>query len=211
MTMRHWTLSRGTLASSDRDTVAGLLLDERIVVLPTDTIYGLHGLAMSARVTDAMRAAKRRQDHQPFVVLCADVEQMALLGVQSDDGTLEALARLWPAPLTAILPLRRPIPVSSGKDSIGVRIPDVEWLRELIRRTGPLASTSANLAGETPMSDPSSIPPEIAHHVAGVVDGGALEGQPSTLVQFTEDLPQVLREGAFTFTQNLWKTVRKSL
>ncbi len=211
MTLKTWTIERGHTEGEQIEEMAALLEREQILILPTDTIYGLHGLATSPSAVETIRAAKRRRDDQPFVVLCSDIDQLPLLGVTAPSDVLEALAKIWPAPLTAILPLAQPVPASAGRSSIGVRIPDLEWLRHLVRRTGPLASTSTNLSGEPAATRTVDIPDELLKQVAGIADAGTLEGQPSTLVQFTETSPRILREGHFRFTQKLWKTVWKSL
>lgn len=211
MTLKEWKIQDAGATPAQVDEMAAVLANEEILILPTDTIYGLHGLATSSTAVEKIRSAKRRRDDQPFVVLCSDVEQLDALGVSADPRIVSALSRIWPAPLTAILPLTRPVPASAGRDSIGIRIPDLEWLRDLIRVTGPLASTSTNLSGEPAATRLADIPVELRKCVTGVGDGGTLAGQPSTLVQFTETSPQVLREGLFRFTQKLWKTVWKSL
>ena len=209
--MRRWTIHDRRPDSAALEEIAELIAAEKVVVLPTDTIYGLHGIATSDRAVETIRSAKRRRDDQPFVVLCSDIGQVLALGASPGPGVLDALERLWPAPLTAILPLERPIAASAGNPSLAIRIPDLEWLRQLVHMTGPLASTSTNLSGEPPATRPSEIPGEVLERVAGMVDAGTLDGQPSTLVQFTESSPRLLRDGAFTFTQKLWKTVWKSL
>jgi len=100
---------------------------------------------------------------------------------------------------------------SAGASTIGIRIPAVDWLRELAGLTGPIASTSVNYAGEPPSTAVDLIPPEIAARVDGIADAGALEGKPSTIIDLCTFPPAILRQGEFDFTQELWKTMRKSL
>jgi L-threonylcarbamoyladenylate synthase len=81
----------------------------------------------------------------------------------------------------------------------------------LLERTGPLASTSANRSGEPPISAPENLAPELQMRLGSTVNTGLCVGEPSALVDFTGDEPRVIRDTHNFFTQNLWKTQRKSL
>ena len=146
-----------------------------------------------------------------MLVLCSSCGQARDLGVSLSPATEAALDAIWPAPLTAILPLRQPVAASAGATTIGIRIPAVDWIRELAELTGPIASTSVNYAGEPPASGVELVPSEIIDAVDGIVDGGSLEGKPSTIVDLTTSPPTILRQGVFDFSQELWKTMWKSL
>lgn len=201
----------GKPVDSAIETIAEVLRAEEIAALPTDTIYGLHGLARSEKAIAAIDVAKGRPEGQPYLVLAADHEQIAELGVAADASVLEALGELWPAPLTAILPTREPFPAVRDRATVAVRIPALEWMLALLRKTGPLASTSLNQSGESPAFE---LPDQDRLKEIGVaiaVDHGASETQASTIVDFTQDDPRVVRQGPFRFTQKLWKTVWKSL
>jgi L-threonylcarbamoyladenylate synthase len=156
-------------------------------------------------------ALKEREETKPFVVLAASLDQLALLGVDAPPETLAALGSIWPAPLTAILPLRTPIAASRGAASLAVRIPALDWLRELVRKSGPLVSTSANRSGEPAVDRPSALARELQDRISAVVDGGPRTGEPSTIVDLTSAEPHILRAGEHSFTQKVWKTLRKSL
>jgi L-threonylcarbamoyladenylate synthase len=182
-----------------------------VVLLPTDTIYGLHALAGNADAVQRIVDIKRRGEDKPFVVIAASAAQLEHLGATLGARTRAILDDLWPGPLTAVVPIRQPIAASRGASTIAVRVPDLEWLRELLDRTGPLASTSANRSGEPPITDPKLIPHDLRASIDGVVDAGVCEGKPSTIVDFTGDEPRLMREGEAFFTQKLWKTLRKSL
>lgn len=210
--MARWLRTDGAAPSADQiGEAASALLASRVVVLPTDTVYGLHARAMDPDAVQSLFRAKRRPEGQPLLVLCSSSEQLDALGVSASPQLVEALMRLWPAPLTAILPLLEPIPASVGRNTLGVRIPDLSWLRELVERTGPLASTSVNLSGEPAVYSTDLIPEELLDFVDLVLDAGSIESESSTLVDFTRDEPHVVREGRFRFTQKLWKSLWKSL
>jgi L-threonylcarbamoyladenylate synthase len=179
--------------------IAEALARGGIVVLPTDTIYGLHASANNQRAVNRMAEIKRRPGDKPFIVIAASIDDVEALGASVPD----VLHDIWPAPVTAIL--RR------GDMTIAARVPDIDWLRTLLEITGPLASTSANRSGETPITSPSELARDLHGAIDGVLDLGRRDAKPSAIVDFTGPVPKVTREGDTVFTQNLRKTLRKSL
>src|ERR1700682_5827153 len=119
------------------DEIARTLAEGGVVLLPTDTIYGLHAVAANESAVAKIGALKGREEGKRFVVLGASVDQLRHYGAAIPD----VLRAIWPAPLTAV------VPHPSG--TIAVRVPDLAWLRRLVERTGPLVSTSANRGGGT--------------------------------------------------------------
>jgi len=195
---------------AELDGIAAPLLAGGVALLPTDTIYGLHALADDARGVEKVAALKGRDGDKPFVVLGASADQLRSLGVLITPEVRAVVDELWPGPLTAILPLEKPVAASRGSLSLAVRIPDLPWLRLLLERTGPLLSTSANRSGEVPITTPPALAHDLHRALDLVVDGGVLDAKPSTIVDFS-GTPRVLREGELFFTQKVWKTLRKSL
>lgn len=189
--------------------IATALRDGSVVLMPTDTIYGLHARATDDDAVARIVGIKGRDETKPFIVLCAAIDDLAQLGIRADASQLEALAAIWPAPLTAILPLEAPIAASRGAMSLAIRIPALAWLRELLERTGPLVSTSANRSGEKPVLAPSDLALDLQDRVDAIVDAGPSSGEASAIVDLTADEPRIVRGDSF-FTQNLWKTLRKS-
>lgn len=208
--MRRFRIEKAPPAA-DLDAIAELLRAGGVVLLPTDTIYGFHAVATNEAAVGDLATIKGRDEGKPFVVIGASVEQLTDLGISITPDASEILTSLWPAPLTAVLPLARPIAASRGASSLAVRIPALDWLRDLLGRTGPLASTSANSSGHPPISSPDELAPGMHSRLSGVVDGGLYAGEPSVIVDFTGEEPRVLREGDPGFTQKVWKTLRKSL
>jgi len=179
--------------------IAGVLLGGGVALLPTDTIYGLHAVAENDAAVARVAKLKGRGDGKPFVVIAASAGQLRAFGADVP----EALESLWPAPLTAVL--RR------GEGTVAARVPDLAWLRRLIVRCGPLISTSANRSGEPAIATIDELGDEVAERIDIALDAGTIEGEPSTVVDFTGGSPQILREGDPLFAQNLRKTLRISL
>jgi L-threonylcarbamoyladenylate synthase len=124
--------------------------------------------------------------------------QLRELGVEAADALLDRLFAIWPAPLTVVLPIRESIAASRGVSSLGVRVPAWADLVRLLEETGPLTATSANRAGEPPLSDPDEVAAAFGDRIDVLIDGGRTPGgKPSTLIDATVDPPAVLRPGAF--------------
>jgi len=208
--MRRWHIKEAPTALQLAE-IAGLLRDGKVVLLPTDTIYGLHAPATDAAAVDRIAELKGRDDTKPFIVLAASIDQLVDLGIEAEVDLLRRLNEIWPAPLTAILPLRHPIPASRGAATLAVRIPALDWLRGLLVRTGPLVSTSANPSGEPPVVEPESLARDLQNSLDAVIDGGPRTGEPSAILDLTGTEPRFIREGEKSFTQNVWKTLWKSL
>ena len=179
--------------------IAEVLARGGVVVLPTDTVYGLHASANNQRAVNRVAEIKGRAAEKPFIVIAASIDDVEALGAAVPD----VLHDIWPAPVTAIL--RR------GDMTIAARVPDVDWLRTLLEISGPLASTSANRSGEPTIMSPSELARDLQNAVDGALDLGRREAKPSAIVDFTGATPKITREGDFAFTQNLRKTLRKSL
>jgi L-threonylcarbamoyladenylate synthase len=208
--MRRWRIDAAP-AVAEIEEIAALLRGGGLVLLPTDTIYGLHAIATDDAAIERLANAKGRDDAKPFVVIAADQRQLEEIGIAFAPEVRRTVGTLWPAPLTAVLPLSRPVAASRGFASLAVRVPKLAWLRELLTRTGPLASTSANLSGQLPISAPDELAKEVENSLSGAVDGGYFSGEPSTIVDFTGDEPRLIREGSPAFAQKVRKTLWKTL
>lgn len=195
--MKRWQI-RGAPNRKQLDEIAALLRDGGVVLLPTDTIYGLHALATDEMAAKIARI-KGRHEGKAFVIVAASVAQLESMGA----AVPEVLRNLWPAPLTAVL--------RGGTGTMAARIPDLAWLRDLLAQTGPLFSTSANRSRETPISQPDDLAPELVMRIDGIVDAGRREGKASAIVDFTGTEPRFIREGDASFAQTLRKTQLKKL
>ena len=166
------------------------------IVLPTDTVYGLAALAADSEAVEKIFAVKKRPVDTRIAALVNDLAQAEELVEVSSDVRVLADA-FWPGALTIVAARRPDCDLAVGDDSsIGVRCPDHPLVRELARRAGPIAATSANRHGqETPTtaSEVAAVFPKIAM----VIDGGRIDGSASTVVSVIDGVV-VLREGAIS-------------
>ena len=170
-----------------------------LLAIPTESSYGLGADPRNPAGVEAIYRVKRREVGKALPVVVAGREQLAGLGVDPDLYIVERLLALWPAPLTAALPIERPLPASAGARTLAVRVPDHAGLRELLAAIGHgLTATSANRSGGEPILDPAEAGELLAGEDAVVVDGGVLPGgPPSTLVAIEGGRLVVLRTGRF--------------
>jgi L-threonylcarbamoyladenylate synthase len=165
---------------------------ERVIVLPTDTVYGLAALAGSRRAVDDLYSLKDRPASMPIAMLVASHEQVSTLVVGVSASAKRLMEAFWPGPLTIVLAARE----GQGPATVGVRCPDHDFVRALARRVGPLAVTSANRHGELPPASAPDAARSLRGEVALVIDGGPCALLASTVVDATDPSLPLLREGS---------------
>lgn len=174
-----------------------------VVVVPTDTVYGIVCDATNAAAVERIFSIKQRLPEKPvslFVRDAAHAERYA----EMDEAVRLFLSRAWPGAVTALLPLRKDAglsPLVGRNNIVGLRAPDYRFLAALIAAAGvPLAQTSANISGEAPASVlTDGVMHALCSGGAGAdifIDGGACAGTPSTVVDCTRAPAVVVREGA---------------
>ena len=170
------------------------------VVFPTDTVYGIAADPFSPQAVQGLLDAKHRGRDMPPPVLIGDAEVLEAYTRDVPAAARLLANRYWPGPLTLILTAQASLRMDLGetKGSIGVRVPDHEVARSILRATGPLAVSSANISGEPAATDAHEARRQLRGSVAVYVDGGATPGPtPSTIIDFASDLSgRVVRVGA---------------
>jgi L-threonylcarbamoyladenylate synthase len=165
-----------------------------VVLLPTETFYGLGADPFQRDAVARIFGMKDRPEGLPLSVLCADWQQLEDL-VEVPEAFRVRLSRIWPGPLTAVLRCRRRMPASPA-GTLGIRIPGHVMLRAVLYRSGPMTGTSANRHGQPPCVDVESALVSLVAPPDLVLDGGPTEGgEPTTVVDLTGDEPRVLRQG----------------
>ncbi len=195
---------------------AGALRAGVVVVLPTDTVYGLAALPTVEGATRRIFALKGRAADVPLAVLCAHAAQALALADPAalTDDVVRLAECLWPGPLTIVLPRRPGLGYELGEPAttIGLRCPDHRLVQALAGEVGPIATTSANRHGRPTPATAPEVAAALADGTAGdvgtsggegpavalVLDGGPCAGTPSTVVDATTPEWRVLRQGALT-------------
>ncbi|TDO52420.1 tRNA threonylcarbamoyl adenosine modification protein (Sua5/YciO/YrdC/YwlC family) [Kribbella sp. VKM Ac-2527] len=180
-----------------------------LVVLPTDTVYGLAADAFKSDAVQRLLDAKGRGRDMPPPVLISVVESLDALATDVPDTGRRLCEEFWPGPLTVICHAQGSLMWDLGdtQGTVALRVPDHENTRELLSRTGPLAVSSANKSGQPAALDVYDAEEQLQDAVAVYLDGGmSTGGQPSTIVDLTGDIPHVVRIGALSM-QDIRKIV----
>ncbi|HEY6193359.1 MAG TPA: L-threonylcarbamoyladenylate synthase [Bacteroidota bacterium] len=170
-----------------------------VLLYPTDTIYGLGCDALNGAAIQRVFEIKRRADDKPALVLIQDGAMLDMLAAEFPPIASKLAKRFWPGPLTIIFKSRwdlHPLLTGSG-GRVGVRIPDNDFCRRLLKETGvPIVSTSANISGTEGPGDIGSLRSLFGGLVDLVVDAGEpASNLPSTVVDVSHGILTIVREG----------------
>ena len=173
----------------------------RLVVLPTDTVYGIAADAFDAGAVQRLLDAKGRGRDMPPPVLVGSAGTLDALASDVPPYVRPLVDAFWPGPLTVVCHEQSSLQWDLGdtRGTVAVRMPDHEVARQLLDRTGPLAVSSANLTGHDAATDADQAMEMLGDKVAVVIDGGTTPGNvPSTIVDATGERPRLLRLGAIS-------------
>ena len=171
-----------------------------LVAFATDTVYGVGALAFDGKAVQSIYAAKNRAVEKAIPVLIGEESDLEKVGMNIPDIAHRLASRFWPGPLTVLVPKRPSLPEAvSATETVGVRIPDHEVARALLRAAGPMAVTSANISGQPSPSTAEEVFAQLDGRIPLIIDGGRTTGGvPSTLVDCTGEKIKILREGSIT-------------
>lgn len=176
------------------------LREGKVVAVPTDTVYGLAADATSNEAVERLFHVKAREGGKAVPIFVDTMTRAKQIAFIEEKRLEEALCHYWPGAFTAILYAREVVsPLARGRGglTVGVRIPDHRFLRDLIRAFGkPITSTSANRSGSKPATSVQEIADAFRSALPQpdiIIDGDACAGMPSTVVDFTVVPPKVVR------------------
>jgi L-threonylcarbamoyladenylate synthase len=172
-----------------------------LVLLPTDTVYGVAADAFDPSAVMALLAAKNRGRTMPVPVLVGEASTLAGLVLTVPEVATRLAEGFWPGGLTLVLEHAPSLAWDLGdaEGTVAVRLPDDEVARDLLRRTGPLAVSSANRSGRPAATTADQAVAQLGTHAAVVLDGGPRAGSAaSTIVDCTAATPRILRVGAIS-------------
>ncbi|MFW0862101.1 MAG: L-threonylcarbamoyladenylate synthase [Candidatus Komeilibacteria bacterium] len=168
-----------------------------VVVLPTDTLYGLHASVFKKQAVNNIYELKKRTLSKPLIILISSWEDLDKLNVKISDNIKEKLNKWWPGSLSVILSCNDNSLeyLHRGTNSLAIRWPDYPLLNNILKQTGPLVSTTVNLEGEKPAESITEAKELFGDKVNAYLDDGERSGTHSTLIKVNGDDIEVLREG----------------
>lgn len=174
------------------------LNNDGVGVLPTDTLYGLVGRALSQKAFDRIFELKKRKSESPFIILISSMKELNLFDIKIDKDTENILHKYWPGKVSIIFPFNNEkfSYLHMGTKTLAFRIPDKKDLIELLKQTGPLLAPSANHPGEKEALTIEEAKVYFGDKIDFYVDEGKLESLSSTLIEIKDGKIEVLREGA---------------
>ena len=170
--------------------------NEGVVGIPTETVYGIGVDPLSQAAVDKIFNLKEREENKPLSILVHSFHDLIKLKIISK--VPEIVELYWPGPLTIIVESELNFADGVGTknpNSIGVRVPDNELTLELLKKTGPLAVTSANISGQEDITNERDAEAVFGDKIGHYLQGSALHGSGSTIVDFRDEEFKVIREG----------------
>ncbi len=180
--------------------IASELKAGKLIVYPTETLYGLGANVFDESAVKRVFVIKKRPFDMPLSVAVSDIEMLESVAVL-DKTSRKLVQRLMPGPITLIITKKPNVPdiVTSGSDEVGIRMPDHPLALQIIERAGPITSTSANLHSKPDPTTVGSMINEFGDAVSTYIDCGKTKlGKPSTIVAVHEGEIEIIRQGVIT-------------
>lgn len=179
------------------ELVANEIDKGELVVLPTDTVYGIVGDATNLEVIHKVYNVKRRDYSKPLILMVSSIDMLLRYVDDINDLERKLIDKYWPGKLTILFKKNDNVSnlITSGSDLVGIRYTDNKSINELIDRLDrPLISTSCNISSKEVITSIDMLEEDIRKYVSYVYDGGSLSSNSSTIVRVTDKI-EIIREG----------------
>jgi L-threonylcarbamoyladenylate synthase len=190
--------------------IAKVINQGGVIAFRTDTFYGLGANPFNRDAIRRIKELKGREGDKPILIVISDRDQVKRFIPQTSDSFDRLAEKFWPGPLTIIGPARAEVPteITAGTDTIGIRLPDDDDVRNFVRACGgALTATSANPSGEAPAHTADEVRNYFGEAMDLIVDAGEARTEaPSTVVKATAATPRLVREGVI-----LWSTIQAEM
>ena len=184
---------------NDLDTIASKLLNKELIAFPTDTVFGL-ACVMDEQAIKKVYEAKGRDFNKPLPVMCSNIEMIEEIAYV-DEKTKKIINKFMPGALTIVFKKKENVAeyVTQGKQTIGIRVPDDEWIIKLIKKIGkPIMVTSANISNSGSLLKWEVVYEQMKNQIDGIVCEDARGDKSSTIIDVSDGL-KLLREGPISF------------
>jgi len=179
-------------------TLLKYIKKDKIGVIPTDTIYGVVASAWSKKAVERAYKIMKRNQKKPFVILISSIKDLDNFNIKLDKNTENILKQIWPGKVSVILPVpsKKFKYLHRGTKTLAFRVPKKPSLVKLLKKTGPLISTSANPEGKKPAETMAEAKKYFGDKVDFYANGGKMKSLPSTLIEIKNGRLNVLRKGS---------------
>lgn len=187
------------------EKAAELIKQGKIVVFPTETVYGIGTNGLDDKAVKKLYNVKQRPLNKPISLLVSNMEMVNEIAKDITEIEYKIMEKFFPGPLTIILKKKNNVPdiVTAGQDTVGVRMPSGEIANKLVELAGvPIATPSANISGDPSGTNLQEIKKYFEGKADFFIDGGISElGLASTIVKVVDGKPLILRQGSITLEQ----------
>lgn len=195
MKIFDWT---NNIKNEELDEVVNALNNDKIVVFPTETVYGIGGNALKVEVINKLFQAKKRNYGKPISLLVGSIDKIKNIAYV-DKNEEKIIKAFMPGELTLVLKKKACINdlVTAGKNTVGIRIPNHNIALTILNKVDyPLATSSANISGENNIADFEEIVSDLKDYVDIFIKGNISDDlKASTVVELNNDIVNILREG----------------
>ncbi|MDR0334506.1 MAG: threonylcarbamoyl-AMP synthase [Methanomassiliicoccaceae archaeon] len=201
--MKVYGCKNGKLSANDLREITGVIDDGGLIVYPSETVYGIGADIFNESAMKKVFLAKHRPFDMPLSVGVAD-KRMAAKIADIDENAEKLIDMFMPGPLTIIVRKNENVPdiVTSNSQKVGIRIPDHPAAMQIMRKTGPIVATSANLHSRPDPVRMEEAKRDLGDAVAAYIDDGPCPlGKPSTIIWLMDGEVEIIRQGAITKKQ----------
>lgn len=181
----------------DIKKIAQMVKDGAVIAYPTDTVYGIGCDLLNKNSIERIYKIKKAPKYKQFSFICNDIKEVSEYAHLSNTA-YKIMKQLTPGPYTFILEATRIVPkiMLTKRRTVGIRIVDNTICAAILKEVGnPLINTSASISKQDFLSDPFEIHDAFKNGLDAVIDGGPLISDPSTIIDLTTDMPEIIRQG----------------
>jgi len=192
------------MMDNNLEKIASEIVKGKIVIFPTETLYGIGTNAYNEEACKKIFKIKERPNTKPLIVLISDYEMLCNIVEEPNEIEKKLIKKFWPGPLTIIFKGKEnsmlPNIIIAKDNTIGIRMTDGKIIKQLLQKSNvPIVAPSANISGKTDATKIKQIVMELGEKVDYVLDSGNIEDNvPSTIVKVVENSIHILREGKIT-------------
>ncbi len=179
------------------DKIVKEIKQGNLVIIPTDTVYGISVDMTNEKAIKKVYEAKNRDKSKPLILLVSSVDMLRKYTEKLNQLEEEIIKKYLPGKLTLLLHKNNKVSdeITSGSNLVGIRIPDNKELIKIIDKIGnPIISTSANISGKTTITNPKEIEKEMLKHISYVEDAGTINNEPSSIIKIENEKIIVIRK-----------------
>ncbi len=185
-----------------------LINEGKLIIMPTDTIYGIIGDATKEEVIEKVYEVKERNHNKPLLILVSNMEMLKELTLEIPELTKKIINKFWPGPLTILFKKSNKVSnkLTANSPYIAIRMPNDKRLLNIMDKIGkPLISTSANISSHDAIMNPNQLEKRMREKIDYIVEEGTIENEASTLIKIENNHIEILREGALASKIKEWQ------